>query len=127
MEKQPPKYILSAMKEVRKFILAENLNDPPFLPSTNMCQQASYMLSEMIPNSYLELRGSIITKDFNLGHCWLEWNNYIIDVTGDQFNFDFSEYEIGIRIRAFVFTKKSKLKWLYFNSPFDPNQRGSLC
>ncbi len=53
--------------------------------------------------------------DFNtckvgwMGHCWVEWREYVLDVTADQFNHQCT----NIKMRPIVFCHKSKLKNIY--------------
>ena len=44
-----------------------------------------------------------------MGHCWLEWRNFVLDVTADQFN----TYCRIIKFRPIVFCHKSKLEDIY--------------
>lgn len=71
------------------------------------CSEASLEIAEKLPNSrvvygyflILDAKGNLVDIEY---HWWVRWNDYIIDVTADQFNPNLAEAKANYRFQQYV-------------------------
>lgn len=105
-----PQDLHKILKKVRRNIIKENGS------SLDCCFDASHMIYQAyhkINRKIKMVRGSVYEDAWHLGeHVWIEIDNYIADITADQFGI-IKHYQF----RAVVYVKKNELASIYRSSP----------